>query len=177
MAYVNFPVVDWSYSLIKIPLFDTKIINYGNKVEQRIANVSVPRYKIKGKFSNFTDETADAVMAFFEARKGAFEAFYLQNQEEAYRKALWQATHAYIVGNIVRPVTANGRSYKCTIAGTSGGTEPTWPTTPNGTVVDGAVTWKENTYLVRFEVDYINLEYFQYSLYDLGEITFIEVNT
>jgi hypothetical protein len=35
----------------------------------------------------------------------------------------------------------NGFVYKCTVAGTSGGAEPAWPTTIGGTVADGGVTW------------------------------------
>jgi len=41
----------------------------------------------------------------------------------------------------VTPITKNGRKYICTIAGTSGASEPTWPTTIGNTVVDGTVTW------------------------------------
>ena len=51
---------------------------------------------------------------------------------------------------IRRPTTPNGRSYVVSVAGTSGGSEPAWPVTQNGAVVDGAVTWLENTYVVRF---------------------------
>jgi hypothetical protein len=78
--------------------------------------------------------------------------FYWQNFQEAYGADAWEDTTGYTVGKVVQPVTPNGRSYKCTIAGTSHvATEPTWPTTVNATVVDGSVTWTENTYLVRFE--------------------------
>jgi len=55
----------------------------------------------------------------------------------------WAATTAYTVGQIVRKVTTNGHLYVCVIAGTSGGTEPTWPTTSRMTVVDSTVTWAE----------------------------------
>ena len=41
----------------------------------------------------------------------------------------------------VTPVTKNGRKYICTGAGTSGGTEPAWPTTIGATVADGTATW------------------------------------
>jgi len=41
----------------------------------------------------------------------------------------------------VTPITKNGRKYTCTIAGTSGASEPTWPTTIGNTVVDGTATW------------------------------------
>ena len=41
----------------------------------------------------------------------------------------------------VTPITKNGRKYICTTAGTSGASEPTWPTTIGNTVVDGTATW------------------------------------
>ena len=41
----------------------------------------------------------------------------------------------------VTPITKNGRKYICTGAGTSGGTEPAWPTTIGATVADGTATW------------------------------------
>lgn len=55
----------------------------------------------------------------------------------------WAATTAYVVGNVRRKVTADGRVYICVVSGTSGGTEPTWVTTPGGTTTDGTVTWAE----------------------------------
>lgn len=41
-----------------------------------------------------------------------------------------------------------GLYLRCTVAGTSAGTPPTWNTTPGGTTVDGGVTW--TTYKVLF---------------------------
>ena len=55
--------------------------------------------------------------------------------------ATWAATTAYSVGGSVQPVTPDGKRYYCVVAGTSGGTQPTWPTIGN-TVVDGTVTWE-----------------------------------
>ena len=61
----------------------------------------------------------------------------------------WLATHAYSSGAYVIPTTfasittQAGKIFKCTTAGTSSGTQPTWPTTTGGTVVDGTVTWTE----------------------------------
>lgn len=53
----------------------------------------------------------------------------------------WVKETAYEEDDIVKPTTFNGYVYKCTVAGTSDATEPTWPTTLNDTVVDGTATW------------------------------------
>lgn len=56
----------------------------------------------------------------------------------------WKASTSYGVGAEVQPLTFNGHKYTVTVAGTTGSTQPTWPTTAGATVVDGSVTWKEN---------------------------------
>lgn len=53
----------------------------------------------------------------------------------------WAATTAYALDNVVVPTSSNGWRYVCTTAGTSAGSEPTWPTTLGGTVTDGTVQW------------------------------------
>lgn len=53
----------------------------------------------------------------------------------------WSATTAYSVGANAKPSVANGLKYICTTAGTSAGSEPTWPTSTAATVTDGTVTW------------------------------------
>lgn len=56
---------------------------------------------------------------------------------------VWVAATAYVVGDIVQPVAGNTFVYRCTDAGTSAGSEPTWPTSGYGTtVVDGGVIWE-----------------------------------
>lgn len=52
----------------------------------------------------------------------------------------WRATTDYAANQLIRPTVANGFLYACTAAGTSGTTEPAWPTSA-GTVTDGTVTW------------------------------------
>jgi hypothetical protein len=53
----------------------------------------------------------------------------------------WVASTAYSLGDIVVPLVDNGFYYRATVAGTSGATEPTFPTTIGITVVDFGVTW------------------------------------
>lgn len=53
----------------------------------------------------------------------------------------WTASTKKYLGDVVRKTVDNGYRYKCTVEGTTGGTEPTWPTTIGNTVVDGSVTW------------------------------------
>lgn len=57
----------------------------------------------------------------------------------------WAATTAYSLNDYIKPTNTNinGHFYICTTAGTSGGSEPTWPTTAAGTVADGTVVWTE----------------------------------
>jgi hypothetical protein len=60
--------------------------------------------------------------------------------------SIWQASHDYSVDALARPTgpNANGHYYKATVdTGSSGGTEPTWPTGSGATVVDGGITWTE----------------------------------
>jgi hypothetical protein len=178
MSTQTFPTtIIFNYPFIKIPEFRTNIISYGNKVEQRIAMDSAARYSFSGTLARRDAASANQILAFFEARKGSCESFYLQSPEEALRGTTWAAGTVYTAGLIVRPTTINNRSYKCTVGGTShAATEPVWPTTVNGTVADNTVTWAENTYLVRFKEDSINQEYFRYMLYTFGVVKFIQVS-
>jgi lambda family phage minor tail protein L len=57
--------------------------------------------------------------------------------------AAWVASNPYTVGQIARATTvqASGLVFRCTVAGTSGSTQPAWPTDIGSTIVDGGVTW------------------------------------
>ena len=56
-------------------------------------------------------------------------------------QSTWTANTAYTVGQMVIPSPPNGSVYRCTAAGTSGATQPNWPTAAGATVPDGTVTW------------------------------------
>lgn len=60
----------------------------------------------------------------------------------AYPATTWAALTAYTVGQVRLPSTANDRMYVCSVAGTSGATEPVWTTTVGNTQsADGTVSW------------------------------------
>jgi uncharacterized phage protein (TIGR02218 family) len=44
-------------------------------------------------------------------------------------------------GSLVSPITPTGFSYHCSVAGTSGASEPTWNAVLGQTTTDGTVTW------------------------------------
>lgn len=61
---------------------------------------------------------------------------------EAVNPSAWVASTAYIIDATARPsVDRNGFTYVCTQAGTSGASEPVWPTMDGGTVMDGTAIW------------------------------------
>ena len=58
-------------------------------------------------------------------------------------EATWAASTAYSLDDIVISTTPNGHKYKVTTAGTSGSSEPAWPTGTGETVNDETVVWTE----------------------------------
>ena len=58
--------------------------------------------------------------------------------------AVWTASTAYSLGNVRRAATdqVTGLFFKCVTAGTSGSSEPAWPTDIGVEATDGSVTWK-----------------------------------
>jgi hypothetical protein len=49
---------------------------------------------------------------------------------------------AYAVDDMVRPASANTFLYRCVVAGTTGGSPPTYGTVLGGSTTDGTVTWE-----------------------------------
>ncbi|RMG33229.1 MAG: prepilin-type N-terminal cleavage/methylation domain-containing protein [Planctomycetota bacterium] len=64
----------------------------------------------------------------------------------AQKLAKWRAGTAYSVGDVVVPLSNTagtaGLLYRCVVAGVSGGTEPSWPTSAGGSVADGTAAWQ-----------------------------------
>lgn len=53
----------------------------------------------------------------------------------------WAASTAYPISRVRQPTMANGFLYQVVQAGTTGSTEPTWPTVAGQLVTDGTVIW------------------------------------
>jgi hypothetical protein len=65
--------------------------------------------------------------------------------EKTQRADFWAAATAYLVGDIILPVTLNGHRFRCICAGTSGATEPAWPKSWGATISDGdELLWQED---------------------------------
>jgi len=63
-------------------------------------------------------------------------------------KSVWTASTAFSSGDLVIPTAFNSSAnkiFRCTTAGTTASSEPTWPTTASGTVSDGTAVWTEIT--------------------------------
>jgi len=56
-------------------------------------------------------------------------------------KPVLKQIHDAASGSWVKPTTPNGYYYFCSVAGTVGSTEPTWPTVIGATVSDGSAEW------------------------------------
>ena len=109
---------------------------------------------LKATRSNIQDLEAAVIEQKAKALRHEFENTFLNgdsgvdaNQPDDLYKLLkgtaWEASTAYSLGDIVVPTAGleNGFRYECTTAGTSGGSEPTWPTTEGATKTDGTVVW------------------------------------
>jgi len=54
----------------------------------------------------------------------------------------WAPSSAVQAGAYAAPTVRNGFYYRATVGGSTGATEPTWPTVIGNTVADGGVTWE-----------------------------------
>ena len=105
---------------------------------------------LEGRFYRFGVSTSNPV-----GIKGA-SSVALRNHDST--KAAWQSTTAYSVGDNVEKVSDDGKVFRCKVAGTSGGTEPTWVVSAIGDeTTDGTVTWE---YIAATNVTYtLNTDY------------------
>lgn len=106
------------------------------------------------KFSVQRTDAADFSITDFPEGTAAVPPSFNTTGEELMRVAMsfatnsqdvypaWSVSKPVLLGETHLPAVLNGHKYAPT-AGTTGATEPTWPTAAGGTVVDGGVTWTE----------------------------------
>jgi hypothetical protein len=63
--------------------------------------------------------------------------------DQSARGTRWNDATDFAVGTVVIPTANNGHVYVVTVGGTTGATEPTWPESMGGTVVDNEVEFEE----------------------------------
>jgi hypothetical protein len=109
---------------------------------------------LKATRSNVQDLEAACIELAAKAVRHKFEDTFINGDTDSDPNAFnglyrtlkgtaWQASTAYSVGSVVVPTAGNenGFRYECTTAGTSGTSQPTWPTTEGATVNDNTVVW------------------------------------
>src|SRR5437870_12769603 len=108
-----------------------KVFKTGNEAAELQQNVRVAYDRM----------VADIRMAGFDYKRGGP---LLPGQSAA----AWGPGRSYTSGTLVAASTPNGHTYRATNGGTSGPTEPSWPTGAGATVVETgatpAITWQEN---------------------------------
>ena len=128
------PQIDTGYALPAAPLWAPAFTRTFNGLTYNYNNVFDTWYP----FFNFDNlpRTYDALVA-------DTASVYAPAPYRPRVGTAWTATTAYALNQLIDPAdTANGYVYQCTVAGTSGATEPfTLGDQPGGTITDGGVTW------------------------------------
>jgi hypothetical protein len=65
------------------------------------------------------------------------------NEPATYTTPEWAVQKTYQKGDYVRPSVANGHIYRAIQGGTSGASQPAWPTTKAASIGDNSVVWQE----------------------------------
>ncbi|MDD5486110.1 MAG: hypothetical protein PHW65_00950 [Dehalococcoidales bacterium] len=73
--------------------------------------------------------------------------------------SVWTAKAACSKNDLVQPTEANGHYYRCAQSGTSGETEPTWPTGFWDEVSDGTVKWRQEEPVHLLDVEPADFSY------------------
>jgi hypothetical protein len=98
----------------------------------------------------------------------------------------WEPSHSYAVDEVVVPMKYRGTSpsqpiprhlaFKCVGAGTSGGSEPSWPLLSQDStfVIDGGVTWQPIYNLQALKAIKITIRYLDVSSDQMRQVTLIQ---
>jgi uncharacterized phage protein (TIGR02218 family) len=139
----------WDFADVRLFLVNPNDTSAGSlKIRRgRVGKVSLGRQKltseIRGLMEAFTKQTLDIVQPACRVDVGDDVCGVKMTPP------LWLATNPetafvnfdYKLGSTVRPTSENGRFFRCSIAGTTGGSEPSWDLVIGNTTADGGVTW------------------------------------
>jgi len=75
--------------------------------------------------------------------KGGTSAAITNSWQGAGKLPTWTANSLITVNTAIVPTAPNGHVYICVVGGTTGGSQPSFPTTINARVQDGSVMWQE----------------------------------
>lgn len=78
-----FPSINSSYDFQVIPTFNTAVIKYRNKVQQRIKLNSATQRYFNLRFDKLSAADKNTIRDFFIARGGRFESFTFTNPEDS----------------------------------------------------------------------------------------------
>jgi hypothetical protein len=119
-------------------ILGTKSISLVTEVDSAVAQRRVRVYDIlNGALLGETTTAVDGTGTIAVATAGAVMAIC----DDDYGQ-VWRASTASAAGARTFPTTPNSHWYKTTAGGTSGATEPAWPTN-GGAVTDGTITWTD----------------------------------
>lgn len=125
-------------------------INYGIYIQ------GVDSCKLEQNIVNNFDV---CIFIFGSSSSGVWNLMMAGNHTEERRTGIhngtdWSASASISQDDIIRPTKANatGFVYKAQDPGTTGGTEPTWPTTYGSTVVDNDITWEAHAQSISLEL-------------------------
>lgn len=121
-------------------------VSWISKVEATLnfLSLSAKNLALAMRGSNTDLVSGSASAKTYTAYAGGFlplEGIGISGETVTIDPSAWTATTAKVVGDIVKP-NAGTHFYKCSVAGSTGATEPTWVTN-GGNVTDGSVTWKD----------------------------------
>lgn len=136
-----------------ITTLQADVVTVDGRVDSANVNISANVTAISGNDGDITDLNAhfgvtldvnNYITGFIQNNDGTTGSFIIVADKFAIvtPTLVWAATVAKSLGDMVRPTTPNNRVFKCTTAGTTGSSEPTWDTGIGNTTNDGSVVWE-----------------------------------
>ena len=107
-----------------------------NFVANKVAHPTLPSMTVQR--IQYADVFNGYIYTAVEYNNGDIRHHYIDSDASL---TAWTASTVTALNALRRPTAANGYRYQATTAGTTAGTEPTWPTTIGSTVTDGTVVW------------------------------------